>query len=160
MIITSLLTKFHQNPTSSLWEILLTNKETNKQTNRHTKVIAISCFSRDNNTVNVWVHKFECFYSSNPCLMDLGCPLQRGLSDRRLRRCAATRANSQPQVSRMTLEYFVDRVYLFLHSYFQEMAGMHDQPVTQYLPPELLWMVAVKFSLTSWRSLALQISRT
>ena len=28
MIITSLLTKFHQNPTSSLWEILLTNKQT------------------------------------------------------------------------------------------------------------------------------------
>ena len=27
MIITSLLTKFHQNPTSSLWEILLTNKQ-------------------------------------------------------------------------------------------------------------------------------------
>ena len=44
MIITSLLTKFLQNPTSSLWEILLTNK----QTNRHTKVIAISRFSRDN----------------------------------------------------------------------------------------------------------------
>ena len=44
MIITSLLTKFHQNPTSSLWEILLTNK----QTNRHTKDIAISRFSRDN----------------------------------------------------------------------------------------------------------------
>ena len=51
-------------------------------------------------------------------------------------------------------------VYLFLHSYFQEMAGMHDQPVTQYLPPELLWLVAVKFSPTSWRSLAFQISRT
>ena len=32
MIITSLLTKFHQNPTSSLWEILLTNKQTNRQT--------------------------------------------------------------------------------------------------------------------------------
>ena len=48
MIITSLLTKFHQNPTSSLWEILLTNKQTNKQTNKHTKVIAISRFSRDN----------------------------------------------------------------------------------------------------------------
>ena len=46
MIITSLLTKFHQNPTSSLWEILLTNK----QTDRHTKVIAISRFSRDKNT--------------------------------------------------------------------------------------------------------------
>ena len=29
MIITSLLTKLHQNPTSSLWEILLTNKQTN-----------------------------------------------------------------------------------------------------------------------------------
>ena len=41
LIITSLLTKFHQNPTSSLWEILLTNK--------HTKVIAISRFSWDNN---------------------------------------------------------------------------------------------------------------
>ena len=43
MIITSLLTKFHQNPTSNLSEILLTNKQTNK----HTKVIAISRFSRD-----------------------------------------------------------------------------------------------------------------
>ena len=32
MIITSLLTKFLQNPTSSLWEILLTNKQTNRQT--------------------------------------------------------------------------------------------------------------------------------
>ena len=32
MIITSLLSKFHQNPTSSSWEILLTNKQTNKQT--------------------------------------------------------------------------------------------------------------------------------
>ena len=32
-VITSLLTKFHQTPTSSLWEILLTNKQTNKQTN-------------------------------------------------------------------------------------------------------------------------------
>ena len=32
MIITSVLTKFHQNPTSSLWEILLTNKQANKQT--------------------------------------------------------------------------------------------------------------------------------
>ena len=31
MIITSLLTKFHQNPTSSLWEILLTNKQTDQQ---------------------------------------------------------------------------------------------------------------------------------
>ena len=32
MIITSLLTKVRQNPTSSLWEILLTNKQTNRQT--------------------------------------------------------------------------------------------------------------------------------
>ena len=32
MIIASLLTKFHQNPTSSFWELLLTNKQTNKQT--------------------------------------------------------------------------------------------------------------------------------
>ena len=31
VIITSLLTKFHPNPTSSLWEILLTNKQTNKK---------------------------------------------------------------------------------------------------------------------------------
>ena len=30
MIITSLLTKFHQNRTSSLWEILLTNKQTHE----------------------------------------------------------------------------------------------------------------------------------
>ena len=34
MINTSLLTKFHQNPTSSLWEILLTNKQTDKQTKK------------------------------------------------------------------------------------------------------------------------------
>ena len=33
---------------------------------------------------------FDCLYSSNPCLMDLGCPLLRGSSDRRLRRGAAT----------------------------------------------------------------------
>ena len=40
MIITSLLTKFHQNATSSLWEILLTNKQTKKQTKNfgHTQV--------------------------------------------------------------------------------------------------------------------------
>ena len=37
-----------------------------------------------------FMSKYECFYSSNPCLMDLGCPLLRGSSDRRLRRCAAT----------------------------------------------------------------------
>ena len=43
MIITSLLIKFHRNTTSSFWEILLTNK----QTDRHTKVIAKSRFSRD-----------------------------------------------------------------------------------------------------------------
>ena len=36
MIITSLLTKFHRNPTSSLWEILLTSKQTNKQTDKQT----------------------------------------------------------------------------------------------------------------------------
>ena len=48
MIINSLLTKFHQNPTSSLWEILLTNKQTNRQTNKHSKVIATSRFSREN----------------------------------------------------------------------------------------------------------------
>ena len=38
MIITSLLIKIDRNPTSSLWEILLTNKkkQTNKQTNRKT----------------------------------------------------------------------------------------------------------------------------
>ena len=40
MIITSLLTKFHQNWTSNLWEILLTNKQTNRQTKifGHTEV--------------------------------------------------------------------------------------------------------------------------
>ena len=36
MIITSLLIKIHRNPTSSLWEILLTNKENKQQTNRKT----------------------------------------------------------------------------------------------------------------------------
>ena len=34
MIFASLLIKFHQNPTTSLWEILLTNKQTNKQTDK------------------------------------------------------------------------------------------------------------------------------
>ena len=34
MISTSLLIKFHQNPTSNLWEILLTNKQTNKHTKK------------------------------------------------------------------------------------------------------------------------------
>ena len=48
MIITSLLTKFHQNPTSSLWEILLTNKQTNKQTNRQTKDLATQRFELSN----------------------------------------------------------------------------------------------------------------
>ena len=52
MIITSLLTKFHQSPTSSFWEILLKNKQTNRQTNKHTKVIPISRFSRDKNRLN------------------------------------------------------------------------------------------------------------
>ena len=33
---------------------------------------------------------FDCLYSFNLCLMGLGCPLLRGPSDRRLRRCAAT----------------------------------------------------------------------
>ena len=47
MIITSVLTKFHQNPTSSLWEILLTYKQTNKQTNKQTdkqKILATQSF--------------------------------------------------------------------------------------------------------------------
>ena len=34
MVIFSPLTKFHQNPTSSLWENLLTNKQRNKHTNK------------------------------------------------------------------------------------------------------------------------------
>ena len=34
--------------------------------------------------------KFECLYSFSLCFMDLRCPLLRGSSDRRLRRCAAT----------------------------------------------------------------------
>ena len=33
---------------------------------------------------------FDCLYSFNLCLVGLGCPLLRGSSDRRLRRCAAT----------------------------------------------------------------------
>ena len=36
MIITSRFTKFHQTPTCSLWEILLSNKKTNKQTDKRT----------------------------------------------------------------------------------------------------------------------------
>ena len=55
MIITYLLTKFHQNPTSRFWEILLTNK----QTNRHTKVIAISRFSRDNKRSQIFSSRFK-----------------------------------------------------------------------------------------------------
>ena len=47
MIINSLLTKFHQNPTSCLWEILLTNKQTNKQTNNQT----------DRQTKKFWAHR-------------------------------------------------------------------------------------------------------
>ena len=41
--------------------------------------------------------KFECLYSFNLCSMDLGCPLLRGSSDRRLRRCAATRLDRMKQ---------------------------------------------------------------
>ena len=37
------------------------------------------------------------FYGSNSCLLDLGCPLLRGLSDRRLRRRAATVAKNDKQ---------------------------------------------------------------
>ena len=33
---------------------------------------------------------FDCLYSFNLCLMGLGCPLLRGSSGRRHRRCAAT----------------------------------------------------------------------
>ena len=36
MVVASVLNKFHQNPTSSFWEILLTNKQTNKPTNKPT----------------------------------------------------------------------------------------------------------------------------
>ena len=38
--------------------------------------------------VCMWV--WNVFQVSNSCSMDLGCPLLRGLSDRRLRRCAST----------------------------------------------------------------------
>ena len=38
----------------------------------------------------LFVSKFECLYSSNICLLNLGCPLRKGSSDRRLRRRAAT----------------------------------------------------------------------
>ena len=40
---------------------------------------------------------FDCLYSFNPCLMGLGCPLLRGSSDRRLRRCAATPSLTENQ---------------------------------------------------------------
>ena len=61
MIIISLLTKFYGIPTSSLWEILLTNKQANKQknrqTNKQTKVIAKSRCSRDNNSASSPIDK-------------------------------------------------------------------------------------------------------
>ena len=37
------------------------NKQTNKQTNRHTKVIAISRFSRDNNKFELYTDTFDEF---------------------------------------------------------------------------------------------------
>ena len=68
MIITSLLTKFHQKPTSSLWEILLTNK--------HTKVIALSRFSRDNKFEQcTW--KFFCLLSSKLVLKRITIELSK-----------------------------------------------------------------------------------
>ena len=53
MIITSLLTKFRQNPTSSLWEILLTNKQTNRQTDTR-RWLQYPAF-RGIKTANLWV---------------------------------------------------------------------------------------------------------
>ena len=38
----------------------------------------------------LFMSPFDCLYSFILCLMGLGCPLLRGSSDRRLRRCAAT----------------------------------------------------------------------
>ena len=58
-----------------------------------------------NDAINVWIGKFECFYSFNPCLMDLGCRLLRGSSDRRLRRCAATHTK--------TVEDLTENIFIF-----------------------------------------------
>ena len=53
---------------------------------------------------------FDCLYSFNLCLMGLGCPLLRGSSDRRLRRCAATITKD---TSPLTLNPFTCSKYYF-----------------------------------------------
>ena len=73
MIFTSVLTTFHQNPTSSLWEILLTNKQTCKQ-----KILATQRFELSTPTflaecshrlsyraVVIWLLVSDYFYSPN-----------------------------------------------------------------------------------------------
>ena len=54
--------------------------------------------------------KFERLYSFNLCSMDLGCPLLRGLSDCRLRKCAAT-----PTKILFTQSHFTDNFQAFAY---------------------------------------------
>ena len=79
MIITSVLPTVHQNPTSSLWEILLTNKQTNKQTKKETDKkfwphrgsnsrpdFLAQCFHRlSYRAVLIWLLESEYYYSPN-----------------------------------------------------------------------------------------------
>ena len=77
MIITSVLTRFQQNPTSSFWEILLTNKQTNKQTYKQ-KILATQSFELStlnflaqfshrlcNRAVLIWLLWSDYYYSPN-----------------------------------------------------------------------------------------------
>ena len=60
---------------------------------------------------------FDCLYSFNLCLMVLGCPLLRGSSDRRLRKCAAT------------LPLLLERTFpgsIFFSAFAEVMAAMQD----------------------------------
>ena len=52
-----------------------------------------------------WI-SLKCFRASNSCLMDLGCPLLLGSSDRRLRRRAATDTFFKASLKN-SLHYFI-----------------------------------------------------
>ena len=61
---------------------------------------------------------FDCLYSFNLCLMDLGCPFLRGSSDRRLRRCAAT-------------DVFISQVNNFLRDFYQQEVVSDEKEVKE-----------------------------
>ena len=84
--------------------------------------------------------KFECLYSPNPCLMDLGCPLLRGSSARRLRRCAAT-------VEASFITRTIDLHVVYIQHTALDLFACH-QPINnhkhhRFLPEETIIFMAV-----------------